>query len=180
MNRTISTFHNRGLRVSGVLIAAGIALTACGSSSSGGAVDSSLSNPTTTPSSTSSAPPVSSGGGLSDASFCAFAKAQQANAAKEAKEFEGDTPQQLGAFVQKTLGQLQEFASSAPSAIKPDVAAAVVADQKVFAALKNANYDYRKLSPAALESVDTPAFRKASADIAAYLKDKCGITTPTS
>jgi hypothetical protein len=174
MNGTVSTMQMRGLRLSAVLIAAGIALTACGSSSSGGTSAASTTSPTS--STTPSAAPTSSLGALGSGSFCLEAKAEEAQASKEIKAFESDTPAQLSAFAQHVLAELQTFTSSAPSAIKADVAIAVAADQKIFAALKKANYNYKNVSPTAFESVDTPAFKRATAAITKYFQTKCGIS----
>jgi hypothetical protein len=179
MNGNVMTVRLHGLRAGAVLVAAGIALSACGSSSSGGSGPTSPTSSaiaSTSTSSASAAPNSNSSGLASGSSFCTYAKTQQEQAAKEIKAFESDSPKQLNAFVGRALSELQAFTSTAPAAIKADVAIAVTGDQKVFAALKKANYDYRDVSPTALESVDTPAFKRATLAIASYLESRCGIT----
>jgi hypothetical protein len=179
MSGNVSAVQMRGVRVGAVLLAAGFALAACGSSSSGGS-----------PAAGASTPPVASttaasgsGGSLSASSFCGIAKAEQAQATKEEQQITADTPAQLATFIQQVTAQLQSFTSSAPSEIKADVQVAAAADEKIFAALKKAKYNYRNVSPTALQSIDTPAVTKASSAIGAYLESKCGISpssAPTS
>jgi hypothetical protein len=179
MNRDVST-PLRGLRFGAVLIAAGLSLAACGSSSSGGTAAAGSSTTPSAAASDTTTPAASSGGGVLDAgSFCTFAKKAQSEEAKQGQAFSSDSPQQLAAYVQKSLAELQTFASAAPSAIKGDVATVVTGVNKLFDALKKANYDYTKISPSAVQSIDTPAFTQADAAVASYLKTKCGIDEGT-
>ncbi|HVW81155.1 MAG TPA: hypothetical protein VHB69_09485 [Mycobacteriales bacterium] len=170
----------RALRVSAVLIAAGISLAACGSSSSGGTSATGVT--TTTPSaaatSTASTPTTGSSGGGSS-SFCGLATKAQAQENQDAQAIESDTPAQLEAYVNKAKGELAAFSAAAPSAIKPDVVTVVAGADKLFAALKKAGYDFKKIDPTSLQSIDTPAFSKANDAISSYLKDKCGIDEGT-
>jgi hypothetical protein len=179
----------RVLQLGAVLVAVGVVLTACGSSSSGGTAAGGQSispNVTTSPTvssstavtpTTGSTAAANSGGSDSSSSFCTYAREQQAQASKEAAQFQGDTPQQLAAFTQKALAELEQFTSAAPSAIKSDVQVIVVADQKVFNALKQAGYDYKNVNPDTFASIDSPALTKASKDISTYLSSTCGVST---
>jgi hypothetical protein len=173
MNSDVST-PLRGLRVGAVLIAAGISLAACGSSSSGGTA---AAGSSTAPSAAASTPAASSGGSTLDAdAFCTYAKKTQSEETKQAQAFSSDSPKQLAAYVQQSLSELQAFAAAAPSAIKGDVTTVVAGVDKLFTALKNANYDYTKIPPSSVQAIDTPAFTQADAAISSYLKSKCGIS----
>jgi hypothetical protein len=173
MNRDVST-PLRGLRFGAVLIAAGIALAACGSSSSGGSGAAALNSPAAAATDTASAPAASSGGSGSG-SFCGFAKTAQAQEANDSKAFTSDNPKQLATYSQKAVAELETFSAAAPSAIKTDVTTVVAGAEKLFTLLKKANYDYKKVDPTSFEAIDTPAFNQANAAIASYLKNTCGI-----
>jgi hypothetical protein len=186
-NNEAHPIWSRALRVGAVLLSAGAVITACGSGSSGGAAAGSsnvtptvtATTPSTTTPTTASTTPTSTGnsGTLSAASFCTYAKKQKAQAAGEAKQFAADSPAELAAYTQKALAELEQFTASAPAAVKSDVQVVVVADQKVFAALKQAGYNYRNLNPQTFASLDSPALQQASAGIATYFAKTCGISS---
>jgi hypothetical protein len=161
-------------RVATILVGAGLVLAACGGGSSGGGATAAPASSGIAP--TGAATAAGSGGSVSGSSFCTLAKAEQSQEAKEVKTLQSDTPAQLGAYVQSALGELQLLASSAPSAIKSDVQTVVTADETVFQALKKANYNYQNLSPTTLESVDTPAFKRAGTAVTSYLETTCGVS----
>lgn len=174
------------LRIGAALISCGFLLAACGSSgssaagptpSSAAAAQSSANaaSPVSPPSSAAAASTGAIAGAGADVSFCKDAKLQQAQQTAALKALTTDSPQQLEAFENQALAALTTLTSSAPAAIKSDVAVIVAADQKLFAALKAANFNYTKLNPTTLSSLDGSALANASKGIAAYLTTKCGI-----
>ncbi|WP_375476783.1 hypothetical protein [uncultured Jatrophihabitans sp.] len=169
------------------MIAAAVLLAGCSSSGSGGSSGSSGgsgSAPTSsgsaanTSASSSTAPTtgdttaVAIGGG---GSFCGLARAEKANSAKAATAYTGSSPAQLKKLEETAMSQLPVFAAQAPSAIRPAVNTLVTAEQKLFKVLKSANFDFRKINPTALTSLESPAFTKATTTIDSYLTKVCHI-----
>lgn len=74
--------------------------------------------------------------------------------------------------------QLDSIASSAenkaPGAIKDDVKTVVSALRVLEKALSDANYDFTKVNPAQLSSLNTPNLTAAADRITAYDKQVCG------
>jgi hypothetical protein len=188
-----TTFHR--VRIGVALLAGGFLLAACGSSGSSapGPVGSSAAVAQTSAASASaaaaaatpsSAAPSSAAASIaavagagSHLPFCQFAKVEKSQEANELKNFTSDSPAQLEKFETQALGALSTFTASAPAQIKGAVQTVITADQKLFGALKAANFDYAKVSPTVLSSFDTPALTEASTQIAAYLRTTCGITS---
>ncbi|MEO9140346.1 MAG: hypothetical protein ABI345_14930 [Jatrophihabitans sp.] len=199
MTSAITTTRRNALGVScSGLLAAVILLAGCSSSSSsgqpgGGGANSSTTNASTgtgsitnastgtgaaakatsTTSGSSGGSSVSLGGG----SFCAIARNQEAEQAKQASAITGSTAQ-LKALEEKDAKLLPELLAIAPNAIKPDVAVLVAADQKLVTALRKVNYDFTKLDKATLASFSTPALTKATQNVTTYLAKTCGIKAP--
>jgi hypothetical protein len=171
------------LRAGAVLVATGAMLVACGGASSG----SSKANGTSGGAPHASSVPTSSsgsgsGGGksISTASFCAYAKEQQQQSATEIKAFESDTPAQLEQYETNALAQLSKFASTAPTPIRSDVQLVVTQAQALVSDLKAANFDFQKLPPSDLSTLNAPKLAKASDAITTYLRTACGITVSNS
>jgi hypothetical protein len=165
----------RALRVGAVLVVAGIALVACGSSSSGGSSGNSTVTPSaqtssaTTPAST----PGTSTPAVSGAAFCKYAKTEKSKVAAEEKAFAVDSPAQLQKIEQEALTAVTELAANAPAAVKSDVTLVVTTDEKVFNDFKAVHYDFAKLNPRDLSTLDTPAFANAGRAIATYFGRVC-------
>jgi hypothetical protein len=73
-----------------------------------------------------------------------------------------------------------KFLSVVPSQIKADAQTLVTAFRHFEQVVKNANYDYTKLSPADLQSLQDPNLKAAVDRITAYDAQVCGIGTTTS
>lgn len=118
-----------------------------------------------------------SGGG---SSFCAQAKAEITKQAKSAEAITGDSPQALEKFEKQAVAELQLFVAKAPSQIRAAAQTIATAENKLFSALKAANWDFTKLSPTLIQSFDTPKFEQAGKTIENYFKDTCGISDSSS
>jgi hypothetical protein len=182
----------------GVLAAAGLLISACSSSGSPSATGAAShapapvsviasapvgsSAPASAPAPTSSTSAVSSGGGagLSAAGFCAVAKQEQARSEKEANAYSTGDPAALEKLETDGVNELQKFVAIAPSAIKSDVEVIAAADQKLFAALKQAKFVIKNVDQSALASLQTPAFTAAEKHITTYLATTCGIKASDS
>jgi hypothetical protein len=70
--------------------------------------------------------------------------------------------------------------SSAPSAIKGDMSTLVEGLRTLKNALAAANYDYSKMDPNAIKSLQDPKFQASSQRVEAYLTQVCGIKTGSS
>jgi len=66
---------------------------------------------------------------------------------------------------------------SAPGAIKGDLVTLFGAVDKMYSALAAANYDYSKLDPSVLTSLEDPAVATAEQHVNDYIKTTCGIDT---
>ena len=67
--------------------------------------------------------------------------------------------------------------SSAPGAIKSDLATLFGALDQFYGALAKVNYDFTKVDPSAEAPIETPAVKTAEQHVDAYLKTTCGIDT---
>jgi hypothetical protein len=76
---------------------------------------------------------------------------------------------------------LEQARSAAPDAIKGDFDTFVTAFTPFLNAFAAANYDYTKLTPAAVAGLGTAQVKAASAHITQYMQQVCKITTtPTT
>jgi hypothetical protein len=76
---------------------------------------------------------------------------------------------------------LEQARSAAPDAIKGDFDTFVTAFTPFLNTFAAANYDYTKLTPAAVAGLDTAPVKAASAHITQYMQQVCKITTtPTT
>jgi hypothetical protein len=167
------TARGRAVRLAAVLTAASAALVACGSSGSSGS-----SPPTTvTSTTTSSAQPAGGGTSTTLASFCKYAKTEKSEVASEEKAFALDSPAQLQKFEQEALAAITALSASAPAAVKDDVKLVVTSDEKVFADLKAAHFNFSKVNASDLSKIDTPAFVNATHAITAYFRQACGVSS---
>jgi hypothetical protein len=167
-------------------VLAGVLLTACGSgtsgtlgaalgasssaaagAASGAANDGATSAATSAPSSTIK--------GDSNSRFCTLAVAEQQEEDKTSSAITGDSPQDLQKFEEQAISALPAFVAAAPSAIKSAVQTLAAADQKFFAALKAAGYDYTKLDPSIESTFEDPQFTAAATTVTNYLTQVCGI-----
>jgi hypothetical protein len=73
-----------------------------------------------------------------------------------------------------------KFLSVVPSAIKADAQTLVTEFKKFEQIMKNANYDFTKVAPADLQSLQDPNFKAAADRITAYDAQVCGVGTTTS
>ena len=74
-----------------------------------------------------------------------------------------------------------QVGSSAPSAIKADIVILIEGLRKLRDALAAANYDFTKVDPATLQSLQDPKFKASTDRVNAYVQQVCGVnTTPTS
>lgn len=175
------------VRIGVGLAAAGALLAACGSSSKGASTSGTVTTgpstaaasttPSTTPSSSTSS---SSGSGkvntdLGGGSFCDKAKKASANFNDATDNITTDTPEQLKNFEQSALDELKALQSQAPSEIQAPIGTVVDAEQKLFADLQAANFDFTKISSEITTQFDTPEFTAAESKVTAYLAAKCGI-----
>ena len=164
-------------RIAAALLAA-VAMAGCGSSGKKATTTTAAASAAVTTLTTVKA----TGGG----SFCTkVADAINNGVSKAAQAFQqGRTPDQLKTEFEQTRKAEQDALSGAPSEIKADLQVLISASNKVFDALSAANYDFTKVDPAALSSVNTPAVQTASQHVTAYVKDHCGIdvggTAPTA
>jgi hypothetical protein len=181
-NMAVTSRSKNRVRAGTTLVAIAFLVAACGSSGSKAASpgSSSLSKSSTgasqapAPSASSKPPKVAKAG--SGGSFCDKARSEEAASAKDAAALTTGNPQQLEQLEEKELSELKGFVSSAPSQIKGAVAILAAGDQKLFNALKAANFDFTKLSPATVGAFDTPEFTQATDQITAYLASTCGIS----
>ena len=119
--------------------------------------------------------------GNSNSTFCIEAAAEQAQEDKASSALVGDSPADLQKYEEQAVAELSAFASKAPAQIKSAVQTLVAAYQTFFNALKAANFDYTKLDPSAVASIETPAVQAATDTVTTYLKQVCGIdATATS
>jgi hypothetical protein len=169
------------VRAGTTLVGIAFFVAACGSSGTKAASpgSSSLSKSSSAsqapaPSASSKPPKVAKAG--SGGSFCDKARSEEAASAKDAAALTSGNPQQLEQLEEKELSELKGFVSSAPSQIRGAVAILAAGDQKLFDALKAANFDYTKLSPTTISAFDTPQFTQAADQITAYLASTCGIS----
>jgi hypothetical protein len=168
----------RAARLCAVLAVAGVALVACGGGSSGSS--GAGAQITTTPpvqssaATTPSSQPTSSGAPASLTSFCKYAKTEKAQVASEEKAFALDSPAQLEKFEQEALSAITALSASAPAAVKSDVKLVVTTDEKVFADLKAAHFNFSKVNTSDLSKADSPAFVNAAHGIVAYFHQACG------
>jgi hypothetical protein len=182
----------RGLGLGAAVVTAALLLTGCGSSSSSGggaaaalaskaagAISSGASSAASAASDGSSTKASSSSTtkitGNSNSSFCVEAVAEQAQEEKLSSAFTSDSPADLEKFENTELLALQSFVSKAPAQIKGAVQTISAADMTLYNALKTAGWDYTKLDPSVLSTLDTPALEAASDQVTAYLKQVCGI-----
>ena len=73
------------------------------------------------------------------------------------------------------MSELPMFVSEAPDQIKSAVRTVVAADEAFFAQMKAVNFDFAKLTPAAVAAAQSPSFIAADNTIETYLKSTCGI-----
>jgi len=87
----------------------------------------------------------------------------------------GTDPTTIKQDVQNEQGLESQILKAAPNAIKPDLVTIFGATDKLYAALAKANYDYSKLDPTSIGSLETPDVTAAEQHITSYMKDTCGI-----
>ena len=187
--------------VAGVCIVVVAGVTACGGSSkSTSSPTAALSAPATTAVPTGSGSPTSPGttaptnsaatsvpttaGGQGSPALCSGGAGKLTSALEaSAKAFEGASGtsglKSYAAAFQKESGALL---AAAPAAIKPSLEDIVSFDDKVFGLLGKVGYDYAKLTPADLQTLESGSSRIAadSQKISAYLESACGVTLPTT
>jgi hypothetical protein len=140
-------------------------VTACGSSSGSGSTSSSGG---------SSSQPAGGGGG----NFCAVVREQLAQLNKVfPKDF--SAPDQLKAYGGYIEESNAKIVAAAPSEIRADVETQARISSAVAASYKNGV----RPSSASLTQLRSPEYQAAAKKVAAYAKDKCGISpsvAPTS
>jgi hypothetical protein len=77
--------------------------------------------------------------------------------------------------VQNEQALESQILKAAPNAIKPDLVTIFGTTDKLYAALAKANYDYSKLDPTSIGSLESPDVTAAEQHITSYMKDTCGI-----
>lgn len=87
----------------------------------------------------------------------------------------GTDPTTIKQDVQNEQGLESQILKAAPNAIKPDLVTIFGATDKLYAALAKANYDYSKLDPTSISSLQSPDVTAAEQHITSYMKDTCGI-----
>jgi hypothetical protein len=90
-----------------------------------------------------------------------------------------DALKQEKTVITKALAEGEAALSNTPSAIRPDAMIVLTALDSLYKALTAANYDYTKIDPTAVASLDSPAFKTAEAHLEAYVKTTCGISMGT-
>lgn len=180
----------RRTTVSALLFSAlAIAATGCGTGSpsatatTGTKATTAAKAKTQSGSSPTTARAASAGSGTNPgSSFCQAALQEKSQETKEEQAFTTDTPAQLEKFEQEALAALPKFFAAAPSQIKGAAQVIISADQKVFNALKAADFNFTKLgSDSALaSSFESPTFLNAVKVIDNYLGTVCGISIPTT
>jgi hypothetical protein len=174
----------RGLPAVAALTLIAVGAAGCGSSSKNAASSSATTASTTPPgqgTNTSTAPPTTVGTlrGSSGSSFCDLARHDQA--AFSSANIATATPAQLKNLYGNLGSALEQARSAAPDAIKGDFDTFVTAFTPFLNTFAAANYDYTKLTPAAVAGLGTPQVKAASAHITQYMQQVCKITTtPTT
>jgi hypothetical protein len=177
----------RARRLTVLLVLVAVGATACGSSSKGAASG-------TTSTTTSNTPAASSGAstsaatttttkvsGDSGSSFCNLVRSDVS--AIKSTNYATTSPTDLKKLYQNLGPALSDAESKAPSAIKADFHTFVTAFTPIFALLKNANYDYTKISPsdyATFASMGTPQVKAASDHVEQYVTQVCHVATTSS
>ena len=83
-------------------------------------------------------------------------------------------PAQLRTRFQDAANTIAEAAAVAPPEIKADVGLLDQAYKQLLAVLQQAGFDFTKVSPTALQTLQTPAFADASTRLDAYRARTCG------
>ena len=168
--KTASSAASPSSAVGGSTAVAGGSTAAAGSSTSasGSATGSSAGSATS-----SSAAPH----GSSSSSFCGFARAVDANQAKDVTAFTSGNPAEIEKVEKKDLALLTVAVSTAPSSIRPAMTIIATADRKLYNELQAVNFDFRKLTTAQAESLGSPALTHASDMVTSYLTTVCHIST---
>ena len=174
----------RALPAVAVLSLIAVGAAGCGSSSKNAGSGSVTTASTASPgqgTNTSTAPPstVAKLHGSSGSTFCDLARHDQA--AFTSANFATTTPAQLKKLYENLGSALDQARSAAPDAIKGDFDTFVTAFKPLLNAFAAANYDFTKLTPAAVAGLGTPQVKAASAHITQYMTQVCKITTtPTT
>jgi hypothetical protein len=185
----------RAQAVSAVVLV--LALAGCGSSSKGSSAAtaaSGSSSPATTASgttapgttaratttsvaATTSVPTSSSGGSGGGGSFCHEARSSTEQLSPDVSDFTDPTKVRLlFTAIKKAEPALL---ASAPASIKGDLSQLFAVDNQFLAILKRAGYNFEKVPPAAVKTIerDEPKIEAASKAVDAYLTNTCGIST---
>jgi hypothetical protein len=174
-----SGFHNMGTTRIARICTTGIAAVAliamvggCSSKSKSTATAGSTSSSDAAVATDSASPTkvVATGGG----NFCKQV-AQSMNAANVSAA--GSDTTSIKQSVQQYQALKSIVLKSAPGAIKGDLTTLFGAVDKMYSALAAANYDYSKLDPTILTSLENPAVLTAEQHVNDYIKNTCGIDT---
>ena len=144
----------------GVVLVAAALFTACG-----GGNDNKSASDTSAGSVTTAA--ASSGGGA--ANFSDFCGARGGITAPNPAQSSND----LKTNMDQAAAQLEKAKQYAPSEIKADVSTVAAAYNKFYDAMKKANYDFSKVNPAELQSINTPEVQAAGQRITAWADAHC-------
>jgi hypothetical protein len=144
----------------GVVLVAAAFFTACG-----GGNDNKSASDTTAAGAVTTAAAGASGG----ASFTDFCGARGGITAPNPAQASND----LKTNMDQAAAQLEKAKQYAPSEIKADVSTVAAAYKKFYDAMKSANYDFSKVNPAELQSINTPEVQAAGQRITAWADAHC-------
>jgi hypothetical protein len=145
----------------------GVAVVACGSSKK---TTASVSQTTAAGAGATASTTAPSSSGSSNSRYCQLATSVVANSHAQ------PSPDPKATFANFD-SEASQFLSLAPSAIKADAQTLVDGIRHYEQVLTNANFDYTKLTPADLQSLQDPKFQNAASRVAAYGAQVCGIST---
>ena len=113
--------------------------------------------------------------GQGSAEFCSLARTYTerfANVGNSASS----SPAQLRAIANEGRAAITQAANTAPPEIKADVQLISTTFTALLAELDKVNFDFSKLTPAAVAPLQTPEFGRASQRFQAYTRDVCKIS----
>jgi hypothetical protein len=113
---------------------------------------------------------VATGGGK----FCQEVASSINNSAAQEAEATS-APTSIKQDIQNEQAVEAQVLKESPSAIKPDLLTIFGATDKLYAALAAANYDYSKIDPTQLSTLDSPQIMTAEQNIETYVKNTCGV-----
>lgn len=163
---------------------AGAVLAACGSSgattnaASSSQPGSTVAASTPAASTPESSPSSESPAAVSGGDFCQEIVAQKAQLTTNEmpKLLQSGTPAGWKAYLAATAAMNDRLYAAAPDALKATVDELRSANKALAQTLEAAGYDMRKVKMTALlAAISSAQFKKASADLTAYVKDTCSI-----